>query len=78
MVNVLMWQVPLLERIARWAESGKAKSIPLHPRDYFVLSKAGHVETISEKYSLEVKCLGGEEALKEFVKEKMDESKMAN
>ena len=75
MINVLMFQVPLLTRIDRWATSGKAKSIPLHPRDYFVLSKAGHVDTISEKYSLDVRCLGGESALKEFVKEKMDESK---
>ena len=75
MINVLMFQVPLLERIDRWATSGKAKSIPLHPRDFYVLSKAGHVDTISEKYSLDVRCLGGESALKEFVKEKMDESK---
>ncbi len=75
MVNVLTWQVPLLERIDRWVQTGKAKSILLHPRDYFVLSKAGHLGTISEKYELDVLCLGGESALKEFVKEKMDESK---
>ena len=71
MMNVLTLKTPLVDRIDRWATSGLAKSIPLHPQDYFVLSKAGHIETIENKYSLDVKCLGGEEALKKFLKDRM-------
>jgi len=73
MIGVLTLKTPLVERIDRWATSGLAKSIPLHPMDYFVLSKAGHIETIENKYSLDVKILGGEEALKKFLKEKMSD-----
>lgn len=71
MMNVLTLKTPLVERIDRWATSGLAKSIPLHPMDYFVLSKAGHIETIEQKYSLEVRILGGEDALKKFLKDRM-------
>ena len=71
MMNVLTLKTPLAERIERWATSGLAKSIPLHPMDYFVLSKAGHIETIENKYSLEVRILGGEDALKKFLKDRM-------
>ena len=71
MMNVLTLKTPLVERIDRWATSGLAKSIPLHPQDYFVLSKAGHIETIENKYSLEVRILGGEDALKKFLKDRM-------
>jgi hypothetical protein len=73
MIGVLTLKTPLVERIERWATSGKAKSIPLHPQDYYVLSKAGHVDTIAQKYGLEVKCIGGEDALKTFIKDKMAE-----
>ena len=71
MMNVLTLKSPLTERIDRWATSGLAKSIPLHPMDYFILSKAGHIETIEQKYSLEVRILGGEDALKKFLKDRM-------
>ena len=71
MMQVLTLRTPLTERIDRWATSGLAKSIPLHPMDYFVLSKAGHIETIENKYSLEVTILGGEDALKKFLKDRM-------
>jgi len=50
---LLTMTTPLAERIDRWATSGKAKSIPLHPSDYYVLSSANLVDKISEKYSLE-------------------------
>lgn len=72
-MNVLMLKTPLVERIDRWATSGKARSILLHPSDFFVLSKAGHVDTMKQKYDLEVRCLGGEKGLKEWMKEKMRE-----
>ena len=68
---LLTMTTPLAERIERWATSGKAKSIPLHPSDYYVLSSANLVEKISEKYSLEIKCLGGDTGLKDWMKEKL-------
>jgi len=71
---LLTMTTPLAERIDRWAKSGKAKSIPLHPSDYYVLSSANLVEKISNKYSLEIKCLGGEAGLKEWMKEKLRKS----
>ena len=71
MMNVLSLGEPLVTRIERWATSGLAKSIPLHPMDYYVLSRAGHIETIENKYSLEVRILGGEDALKKFLKDRM-------
>ena len=71
---LLTMTTPLAERIERWAKSGKAKSIPLHPSDYYVLSSANLVEKISNKYSLEIKCLGGEDGLKEWMKEKLRKS----
>ena len=68
---LLTMTTPLAERIERWAKSGKAKSIPLHPSDYYVLSSANLVDKISEKYSLEIKCLGGENGLKDWMKERL-------
>ena len=65
---------PLSERLDRWAGSGLAKSLPLHPQDYYALSRANLVEKVSEQYGLEVKCLGGEKALKEWIKERIDRS----
>jgi hypothetical protein len=69
-MNVLTLKTPLAERIDRWATSGLAKSILLHPSDYYVLSKANLLEKIESKYSLPVTVLGGENAYKEYVKEK--------
>ena len=71
---LLTMTTPLAERIERWATSGKAKSIPLHPSDYYVLSSANLVDKISEKYSLEIKCLGGENGLKDWMKERLRKS----
>ena len=71
---LLTMTTPLAERIDRWATSGKAKSILLHPSDYYVLSSANLIEKISNKYSLEIKCLGGEDGLKEWMKEKLRKS----
>lgn len=71
---LLTMTTPLAERIERWATSGKAKNILLHPSDYYVLSSANLVEKISEKYSLEIKCLGGESGLKEWMKERLRKS----
>ena len=66
---------PLSERMDRWAASGKATCMPLHPQDYYALARANLVEKVSEKYGLEVKCLGGEESLKKWIKESIDKEK---
>ena len=71
---LLTMTTPLAERIDRWATSGRAKSILLHPSDYYVLSSANLVDKISEKYSLEIKCLGGENGLKDWMKERLRKS----
>ena len=62
---------PLSERIERWATSGKARSIPLHPSDYFALSKSNLVDKVSEKYGLEITCLGGEKGLQGWIKDRI-------
>lgn len=69
-MNVLTLKTPLAERIERWATSGLAKSLPLHPQDYYILSRANLLEKIENQYSLPITVLGGETAYKEYVKEK--------
>jgi len=49
---------PLSERMDRWANSGKAKSMPLHPQDFFALSKANLVEKVSENMGWKAPVLG--------------------
>ena len=66
---------PLSERMDRWAGSGKATRMPLHPQDYYALARANLVEKVSEKYGLEVTCLGGEESRKKWIKESIDKEK---
>lgn len=68
-MNVLTLKTPLAERIDRWATSGLARSILLHPSDYYTLKRANLLEKIENRYSLPVTILGGEKALKEYVKE---------
>ena len=61
---------PLAERINRWATSGRATKILLHPSDYWAISrKEGLIDKIEKQYSLPVVCLGGEEGLKNFIKD---------
>ena len=67
-------KTPLNDRIARWVQSGRAKSILLHPSDYKIVSSAKAREKLEKKYNLEVRCLGGDEALKKHLsEEKSDE-----
>ena len=61
---------PLSDRIARWCSTGRATKILLHPKDYFALSRAnGLIDKIEKQYSLPVVCLGGEEGLKQFIRD---------
>ena len=70
---MILAKTSLAERIERWATSGKATKIPLHVSDYWVLDRAGLIDKVSEKYSLDITCLGGENALKKFVRENTKE-----
>ena len=58
-------KVSLEDRIDRWATSGSAKSILLHPEDYLAVEKKR--DMIETKYNLPVVCLGGERGIKEFL-----------
>ena len=52
---------PLMDRIDRWATSGKATRILLHPEDWDRVGESKR-EKIGAKYNLPVECLGGEKA----------------
>jgi len=58
---------PLEERIDRWATSGKATRILLHPQDFIKVAKK--IDAIEEKYNLPVEALGGEKGLKSFIQD---------
>ncbi len=63
---------PLDERIDRWATSGKATRIFLHPEDFIKVAKK--VDTIEAKYNLPVEVIGGEKALKAFISDSKNSS----
>jgi hypothetical protein len=63
---------PLDERIDRWATSGKATRILLHPEDFIKVAKK--VDTIEAKYNLPVEVIGGEKALKAFISDSKNSS----
>ena len=74
---MILARTPLADRITRWVESGRAKSIALHPADYFVLNrKEGLIDKIEKQYSLPVVCLGGESGLKKWEKEHTKEGRL--
>ena len=58
---------PLDERIDRWATSGKATRILLHPEDFIKVAKK--INEIEAKYNLPVEVLGGEKGLKSFIQD---------
>ena len=70
---ILTLTTPLAERIHRWATSGRATKILLHPKDYWTLDRAGLIDKVSAQYGLDVVCLGGEKELAKFVKENTQE-----
>jgi hypothetical protein len=72
-IGIISILTPLEERIDRWATSGLATRILLHPEDYKTLSK-GEIEKIEGKYNLPIEILGGERALALHLREgKSDE-----
>ena len=66
-MGFLSLTTPLDERIDRWATSGKATRILLHPEDFIKVAKK--IKEIEAKYNLPVEVLGGEKGLKAFIQD---------
>ena len=64
-MNVLMFKVPVEDRIDRWATSGKATKIPLLPEDYVLIKKKQDI--LETKYGMPITVIGGNRALNEFL-----------
>ena len=60
-IGQLHMLTPLMDRIDRWATSGKATRILLHPEDW---NRVGETKRamLTAKYNLPVECVGGEAA----------------
>ena len=65
-IGVLTMLTPLEERIDRWATSGNAKQILLHPEDFIKVKKKQDI--IETKYGMPVTVLGGNRALNEYLR----------
>jgi len=57
-IGFLSMLTPLEDRIDRWATSGNATKILLHPEDYLKLNETKR-EKLTAKYNLPVEVLGG-------------------
>ena len=66
-IGFISMLTPLEDRIDRWATSGNATQILLHPEDYLKLSDSKR-EKIEKQYNLPVNALGGERGLQDFQK----------
>ena len=60
-VGQLHMLTPLMDRIDRWATSGKATKILLHPEDWDRIGETKRAK-IEAKYNLPVECVGGQKA----------------
>ena len=67
-IGITQMLTPLEERIDRWATSGFASRILLHPEDYTQFT-ADEIENLENKYNMAVDVLGGERALIEHLRE---------
>lgn len=65
-IGFLSMTTPLAERIDRWATSGNATRILLHPEDYLSLSDNKR-DKISAQYNLPVEPLGGERGIRDYL-----------
>ena len=65
-IGFLSMTTPLAERIDRWATSGNATRILLHPEDYLRLSDSKR-DKIAAQYNLPVEALGGERGIRDHL-----------
>ena len=63
---------PLKDRIDRWATSGNATRILLHPEDYLKLNESKQ-EKLTAKYNLPVEVLGGEKGIRDYLRKRNTE-----
>ena len=66
-IGFISMLTPLSDRIDRWATSGNATQILLHPEDYLKLSDSKR-EKIEKQYNLPVNALGGDRGVQDFLK----------
>ena len=69
-IGMLSMLSPLEDRIDRWATSGNATRILLHPEDFLRLSETKR-EKIGAKYNLPVVALGGDRGIRDFLNRQM-------
>ena len=74
-IGIVSMLTPLDDRIERWATSGNATKILLHPEDYLKLSDSKR-EKIEKKYNLPVIALGGEKGLQDYLKRSMSKEEL--
>lgn len=65
-IGQLHMLTPLADRIDRWATSGKATRILLHPEDYLRLSEK-KITKYETQYGLPVEPLGGEKGIQDYL-----------
>ena len=65
-IGLLSMLTPLKDRIDRWATSGNATRILLHPEDYLKLNETKR-EKLTAKYNLPVEVLGGARGVQQYL-----------
>ena len=65
-IGFLSMTTPLADRIDRWATSGNATRILLHPEDYLRLSDSKRAK-YEAQYNLPVEPLGGERGIRDYM-----------
>ena len=65
-IGLLSMLTPLKDRIDRWATSGNATKILLHPEDYLKVSDSKR-EKLTAKYDMPVEVLGGAKGIKDYL-----------
>jgi hypothetical protein len=74
-IGIVSMLTPLADRIDRWATSGNATQILLHPEDYLKLSDSKR-EKIEKQYNLPVNALGGERGLQDYLNRSMSKEEL--
>ena len=65
-IGMISMLTPLEDRIDRWATSGNATRILLHPEDYLRISDSKRAK-YEAKYSMPVEPLGGDRGIRDFL-----------
>ena len=74
-IGFISMLTPLADRIDRWATSGNATQILLHPEDYLKLSDSKR-EKIEKQYNLPVNALGGERGIQDYLNRSLSKDEL--